>query len=74
MLDTEQEKRDFWASEEMWQDYMYQASMDSMWHHWQNEEWDEVRAKWRPVESLNRTSANTFISESSIPGTMKCTK
>ncbi len=46
MFDTDQEKRDFWASEELWQDYMYQPSMDTAYHYWLQPKWEKEFKAW----------------------------
>ena len=46
MLETTEEKRRFLASSEMMYDPMYQASMDSMWHHWLQPQWEKQFKAW----------------------------
>lgn len=38
--------RDLWASIELCMDWMYQPSMDTMWHYWNQDEYAEAREKY----------------------------
>jgi len=55
MLDTEEEKKTFLASSEMSYDPLYQPSMDTMYHHWQQDKWKKAREWWNAIITHRRS-------------------